>query len=211
MNRPIFITGIGTGVGKTLVSSIIVEAVEADYWKPIQAGNESPTDRESVIKNLTNINSVVHPEYLSLKMPVSPHYAAMMENILISVKEVCKQIPKYNCNLIVEGAGGLLVPLNKNEFVIDLIKELNAKVVLVSSGYLGSINHSLLTAEVCSKHQLNVAGWVFNDCLKLYEEQIIEWSGFPKIFSLPKTKMVNKAFVRSLAEEHRQTIKTLLC
>jgi dethiobiotin synthetase len=211
LNSPIFITGIGTGVGKTLVSSIIVEALECDYWKPIQAGNESPTDRETVQQNLTNINSVVFPEFLSLKMPASPHYSAAQENISFTVHQVCKQIPKYNCNLIVEGAGGLLVPLNKSEFIIDLIKELNAKVVLVSSGYLGSINHSLLTAEVCSKHQVPVAGWVFNDCLAVYEEQIISWSGYPRIFSLPKTKVVSKAFVKEMAESNRQSIKTRLC
>lgn len=211
MNPPIFITGIGTGIGKTLVSSILVEALECDYWKPIQAGNESPTDRETVIKYLTNINSRIHKECFNLKLPASPHFSAMRESISITINKVVDQIPNYNCNLIVEGAGGILVPLNEEEFVIDLIKALQAKVVLVSSGYLGSINHSMLTADCCKKNNLKVAGWVFNDCLALYEQQICNWSGYPKIFSLPRTTEVSKEFIKKVAEANKESIKTMLC
>jgi len=103
--------------------------------------------------------------------------------------------------LIIEGAGGLLVPLNDNEFVIDLIKKLNAKVLLVSRNYLGSINHSLLTAQVCKAHNLNVLGWIFNDQYMHYEEEIVRWSGFPAKGSVSFAPSVTKAFIKAEAEK----------
>src|SRR5581483_8557036 len=101
------------------------------------------------------------------------------EGIRINIGEICKKIPNINRTLLIEGAGGLLVPLNETEFVADLIKALQAKVILVSRNYLGSINHSLLTARVCKEMQLPVIGWVFNDQYLDYEEEIVQWSNFP--------------------------------
>jgi dethiobiotin synthetase len=211
MNRPIFITGIGTGVGKTVVAAIITEALEADYWKPVQSGNEEGTDSDWVKSSLTNSVSRIHPEVYSLKMPASPHLAARKENILISVQHICEQKPFYNRNLIVEGAGGLMVPLNQNDFVLDMIRALNAKLVLVSRNYLGSINHSLLTAALCKQYQLEVAGWVFNGYNTDYEREISGWSGYPLIASIPTSDDPGKLFVKAMADKHRDTIKKMIC
>ena len=143
-----FITGIGTDIGKTLISAIMAEALHADYWKPVQAGYEDGTDSEWVREMLTNKTSVVHEESYKLKLPASPHIAAYEEGIEISLDKIVDDKPVTDNTLIIEGAGGLMVPLNENEFVIDLIKKLDATVIIVSKNYLGSINHSLLTAKV---------------------------------------------------------------
>jgi dethiobiotin synthetase len=128
----IFITGIGTGIGKTLVSAIVTKALEADYWKPVQAGFDEGTDSEWVQERLAGSHSIVFPEAYKLSMPASPHIAAREEGIVISIKKICESIPINNRNLIIEGAGGLMVPLNDAEFVADLILALKAKVILVS-------------------------------------------------------------------------------
>ncbi|MBI2730868.1 MAG: dethiobiotin synthase [Sphingobacteriales bacterium] len=208
--QPIFITGIGTDVGKTVVSAIIAEALEADYWKPVQAGYDDGTDSEWVNQMLSNQISTVYPETYKFKMPASPHIAASEENIKIDLNKIYtqyKQFLRAERPLVIEGAGGLMVPLNENEFVSGLIKKLNAKVILVSRNYLGSINHSLLTAEVCKKHQLDVIGWIFNDNYMHYEDQIVSWTGYPKIGSVDYMLEPDKAFIRSNAEKMRQRLK----
>ena len=101
--------------------------------------------------------------------------------------------------LVIEGAGGLMVPLNEKEFVIDLIRALNARLILVSRNYLGSINHSLLSAHICRSHGLDVAGWIFNDQYLDYEKQIAEWSGYPRICSLPQLDILSKQSVHDTA------------
>jgi dethiobiotin synthetase len=187
--NPIFITGIGTGIGKTIVSSILVEALQADYWKPIQAGYENGTDLEWVRDLISNQKTRLHPETYRLKMAASPHIAARAESLEISLGEIelgYNQIKDSNSRIVIEGAGGLLVPINQKEFVIDLIKKLQADVILVSRNYLGSINHSLLTASLCRQNNLNVIGWIFNDQYLDYEDEIVVWSGYKKLASVPK-------------------------
>lgn len=210
MRQPIFITGIGTGIGKTVISAIVTEALEADYWKPVQAGFEEGTDAFSVKDLLSNDKSLIYPEVYKLKLPASPHIAAKDEGKRIdldNIQSVYFQLPITNNQFtIIEGAGGLLVPLNDNEFIIDLIKKLRAKVILVSRNYLGSINHSLLTAQVCKAHDIDVIGWVFNDQYMHYEEEIVAWSGYPKIGSVPFTDMIDKFFVKQQAERIRASL-----
>jgi len=196
---PIFITGIGTGIGKTFVSAILARALEADYWKPIQAGFEEGTDREWVAGMLAGSSSVIHPEVYRLKKPASPH-----------ITHICKQVPVNNRILLVEGAGGILVPLNETEFVADLIKALQAKVILVSRNYLGSINHSLLTARVCREMQIPVIGWIFNDQYLDYEEEIVQWSNFPRIASIPFSEHINGTFINSQAATISKQLKAFL-
>lgn len=210
MKTPIFVTGIGTGVGKTLVSAILARALDADYWKPVQAGFEEGTDSTWVADMLAGTASVIHPEVYRLALPASPHIAAREEGITIDIKKICNNIPIINRNLLIEGAGGLLVPLNKKEFVADLIKALGARVILVSRNYLGSINHSLLTARVCREMQLPVIGWVFNDQYLDYEEEIVKWSNFPKIASIPFSENQNGTFINAQAVAISKQLKALL-
>ncbi len=208
----IFITGIGTGIGKTVVSAIVTEALKADYWKPIQAGFEEGTDAGEVVSLLTNSQSVIHPEVYRFKMPASPHIAAREEGIEIDINRIVSESPlnKKNSNLIVEGAGGIMVPLNDSEFVIDLIEKLNTKVILVSRNYLGSINHSLLTASICKQRNIEVLGWIFNDQYLSYEEEIVRWSGYPKIASIPFVNNVDKNFILQQAELVKNYWKSLI-
>jgi dethiobiotin synthetase len=181
LQKPIFISGIGTGVGKTLVAAIVTEALQANYWKPVQAGFEEGTDSEWIKDNISNDHSIIHPELYKLKTPASPHIAARMENTVIEIPAICDRFNEMNQPgntrpWVIEGAGGLLVPLNEKSFVIDLIKALKARVIIVSRHYLGSINHSLLTAATCRQQGLDVWGWIFNDQYMNYEDEI----GFSK-------------------------------
>lgn len=201
----IFVTGIGTDVGKTVASAILCEALGADYWKPVQAGFDNGTDAQLLQLLLTNKKTKIHPETYKLKLATSPHIAARKEEIKIDLDKIHDDYLKIinnnssNQNLIIEGAGGLMVPLNDNEFVIDLIKKLNAKVILVSKNYLGSINHSLLTASVCKEHKLNVLGWMFNEDYMNYETEIEDWTGFTNIATVPTCDDVNRVFVQEQA------------
>lgn len=208
---PIFITGIGTNVGKTVVSAIVTEALQVDYWKPIQAGFEDGTDALQVQSLISNPQTIIHPEVYKLQLPASPHIAARQENIIINLKNIVNHQPSIsNSQLIIEGAGGIMVPLNDHEFVIDLITALNAKVILVSRNYLGSINHSLLTANICKQRGIDVLGWIFNDQYLDYENEIVAWSGYPKIASIPFVEKVDKAFVLQQANAIRLSLQQLL-
>ena len=205
----IFITGIGTGVGKTLVSAIITEALQADYWKPVQAGLEEP-DGQWIRDHISNKTSVIHESEYALKLPASPHISAREENTSIDLQRIIKYIPSTSNHLIIEGAGGLLVPLNEKEFIADLAMQLDAKVILVSRNYLGSINHSLLTAEVCKQKGMDVLGWIFNDQYMQYEDEIVNWSGFSKISTIPLAANVTKEFVLQQAALLKEQLHKLL-
>ena len=197
--QPIFITGIGTGVGKTLISAIVTEVLGAHYWKPVQAGFADGTDSEWVGERIgAAATSRVAPELYKLRLPASPHIAAREEGIIIGLDKIAAALPPAR-PLVIEGAGGLLVPLNEREFVLDLVKKLDATVILVSRNYLGSINHSLLTAEVCRSHGLKVAGWIFNDQYLHYEQEIVSWSGVPRIGSILFQNSPDAEFVRTQA------------
>jgi dethiobiotin synthetase len=236
--RPIFITGIGTDVGKTVAAAIVTEALGATYWKPIQAGFDQGTDSEWVAARLSHPWARVVPEEAyKLKLPASPHIAARQENINISLDEIHRHFLEIRANLpvlkgqsdprrpsdipgwsapgpgdyfVVEGAGGLMVPLNESEFVIDLIKKLNAIVILVSRNYLGSINHSLLTAAVCKTQGLDVAGWLFNGDPSGYESEIANWSGVDWDLRIPWTDRPDKDFVREQGQRLRMGLMAML-
>ena len=196
---PIFITGIGTGVGKTLAAAIVTEALGGYYWKPVQAGFDEGTDAQWVGSRLSGGMVRVLPEAYTLALPASPHIAARREGVVIRASALAARLPAER-PLVVEGAGGLLVPLNDTEFMADLALSLDATVILVSRNYLGSINHSLLTAEVCRMRGLRVAGWIFNDQYMDYEEEIVKWSGYPRLGSVPFAESSDREFVRRQAE-----------
>ncbi|MFZ2782957.1 MAG: dethiobiotin synthase [Sediminibacterium sp.] len=168
MNQPIFITGIGTEVGKTFVSAFIAEALEADYWKPVQAGVESGTDKEKVANLISNNITRIHPELYKFKATASPHTAASREGVEIELLKLFQASQDIQSNhpgkiLVIEGNEGLLTPLQEKLFVADFIKLLDAKVILVNREYPGSINHSLLTAAFCRSNQMDVLGWFFTE------------------------------------------------
>lgn len=140
-----FVTGISTDVGKTIASTILVEALKADYWKPIQAGELENCDTKKVKQLISNTKSVFHKNSYALKTPMSPHAAADIDGVSINLKDI--KTPNTKNNLVIEGAGGLLVPLNNSSTILDIIKP-KYKVIVVSRHYLGSINHTLLTVKL---------------------------------------------------------------
>ncbi len=166
----IFITGISTDVGKTIASAIITEALEADYWKPIQAGDLENSDSHFIKSNVKSQKSKIFPNAYQFNTPASPHLAAELDGITIDLKNIIE--PKTDNHLVIEGAGGLFVPLNKTNFVIDLIQP-DYKVIVVSRHYLGSINHTLLTIEALKNRKINIAGIIFNGNENLATETLI--------------------------------------
>ena len=208
--QPIFITGTGTDVGKTLVAAIVTEALQADYWKPVQAGYEHGTDSITVQQLLSNNKSVIHPELYRLALPASPHIAAAVEGKKIKIKTIIKYLPATKNQLVIEGAGGLMVPLNKKQLVCDLIKKMKAKVIIVSKNELGSINHSLLTAAVLKQQKIDVAGWIFNDQFMDYEREIASWSGFTRITAIPHQEDITQETVKVLADKVRPALQKFL-
>lgn len=154
-----FITGIGTDVGKTVVSAIVVEALKADYWKPIQAGELQHTDTHCIEELISNSRSKMFDHSYALQTPMSPHGAAVLDGIYIDLKHIKE--PETLNHLVIEGAGGLLVPVNDQETILDMIKD-DYKVIVVSRHYLGSINHTLLTLSQLRSKGIEVSGIVFN-------------------------------------------------
>ena len=208
--KPIFITGTGTDVGKTLVAAIVTEALQADYWKPVQAGFDQGTDSILVKELISNKKTVVHPELHKLKLAASPHIAAAAEQKKIALKDIATHLPKTRNSLIIEGAGGLMVPLNEHKFVLQLIKKLKARVIIVSKNELGSINHSLLTAMVLKKEKIDVAGWIFTDEYLHYEEDIKRWSGYPVIYSVKHLTEISRDTIKVEAEKMRHSLDKFL-
>jgi dethiobiotin synthetase len=207
---PIFITGTGTDVGKTLIASIVTEALNADYWKPVQAGFSDGTDSLRIRELLSNHKTKIHPELYCLSMPASPHLAAEAEGTEIKIKDIIHHLPQTKNQLIIEGAGGLMVPLNKKELISDLIKKLKAQVIIVSKNELGSINHSLLTAAVLKKEKVNVLGWIFTEEYKNYQEEIGGWSGYPVIASVKHLPVISKETIKAEAKKMLPKLKCFL-
>ncbi|MBK0378823.1 dethiobiotin synthase [Mucilaginibacter segetis] len=196
--KPLFITGIGTGIGKTLISAIIVEKLKADYWKPVQSGDLDNSDSLKVRELVANTTSYFHPETYRLTQPYSPHKSAALDGIIIEEDKFV--LPQTNSTLIIEGAGGLMVPLNDHFLMIDLIKKLNADVVLVSQNYLGSINHTLLSADVLKQRDIPVKGIIFNgDSEPASEDYIASYTRFPILGSIPTLPTINKQTVGEAA------------
>ena len=214
MNKTYFITGTGTGIGKTVCSAIVAEALGADYWKPVQAGFEEGTDAGTVRALLQNSLSRIHPETYCLRLPASPHIAAREEGLRIELQRILDAYHDIRADnsrpLLVEGAGGLMVPLNESESILDLIQRMGAEVILVSRNYLGSINHSLLTARVLKNAGIPVRGWLFTDDFMSYEDEISAWSGIPVLGRIPWTASVDRPFVLQEAGRLRQTLQKQL-
>jgi dethiobiotin synthetase len=202
--KRIFVTGIGTDVGKTIVSAVITEALQADYWKPVQAGYANGTDTELVKSLVANKKTVIHPEAYRLKMPASPHAAAAAEGIEIRMKDII--IPNTSNDLVIEGAGGLMVPLNEKELVIDLIEHVKASVIVVMRHYLGSINHSLLTLQVLKQSKIPVFGLVVSGSPNEQSEKaILSFSDYKIIGRIGEEKEFTPAIISGYAKKFQMS------
>lgn len=196
--KQLIVAGIGTEIGKTVASAILVEALRADYWKPIQSGALDDSDTETVRQLITNTKSRFHPEAYRLTQPLSPHAAAELDGVRI---DLARMIPPSTDNaLIIELAGGLMVPLNDRDLNLDWVQRLGLPVVLVSRNYLGSINHTLLSAEVCRSRNVPVLGILFNGpTVPATETFIITYTGLPCIGRIGQEKEITPAVVSRYA------------
>lgn len=174
----ITITGIGTEVGKTTTSAIMVQALAADYWKPVQCGLEPSTDRHTVRQLVTHESIECHPEAYLLEHPVSPHQAARMSGQELDPNKV--SLPNTNRPLIIETAGGVMVPFRQSVLMLDLLTQWESHWVIVSKHYVGSINHTLMTVEVLRQRGVPIWGIVFNGSENPDSERfILEYTGLP--------------------------------
>lgn len=201
--RKVFVSAIGTDSGKTVCSAILAEAFYADYWKPVQCGY--PRDCESVELLISNSQTLIHPEGELLITPESPHAAAKKQKKKLSLKQFA--IPKTNNHIIIEGAGGLMVPLNDDDLIIDLVKQWDIPMILVSNHYLGSINHTLLSIEVLKKRGIKLLGVVFNgEMNKETEEVIIGKTEVPLLFRINGEKQINRKVINDYAAIARERL-----
>lgn len=201
-----FVTAIDTDSGKTLASAILCEAMQADYWKPIQAG--LPGDSDRVKELISNTKTFVHPERYLLKTPASPHASAKIDQVQIELNDFT--LPKTSNSLIVEGAGGCLVPINDKHFVVDIIKHLSIEVLLVADLYLGSINHTLLTIEALKNRSIPIKGIIFNGESNPESERIIlQHSQLTQLLKIDRENKVDKELVSRYASSLRNKLNEI--
>ncbi|GAB2570198.1 dethiobiotin synthase [Spirosoma areae] len=195
----LIVAGIGTEVGKTIASAVLVEALQADYWKPVQSGALEDSDTNTVRQLVSNRTSVFHPEAYRLKQPLSPHAAAELEGVVIELEKLT--LPQTANSLVVELAGGLMVPLNQNDLNIDLVQQLKLPVVLVSRNYLGSINHTLLSVEACRSRNIQLAGLLFNGpTVPATETLILNYTGLPCLGRIGQEESITKEVIRKYTQ-----------
>lgn len=200
MNKQYFITGIGTSVGKTIAAAALAKHWNANYWKPIQSGDLDSSD-SMLVGRLVGPAVHIYPEVHRFSTPASPHHAAHLEGLSIALADF--HLPQVGGNLIVEGAGGLLVPLNEKEFIIDLIAQLGLAVILVCSDYLGSINHSLLSMESLKARGISIAYLLLCGEFSASTRAILH-ANKPvgsKIITLPKLTAINAQALEKALEE----------
>jgi dethiobiotin synthetase len=203
----LFITGISTDVGKTIASTIIVEALEADYWKPIQAGDVDHSDSHKVKSFISNKKTIIHPNSYLLNTPASPHLAAAIDGVTIDLKQIKE--PKTQNHLVIEGAGGVFVPLNDSDCVIDLIQP-DYKVIVVSRHYLGSINHTLLTIESLHNRKIVIGGIIFSgDVNKATESIILNKTGIRCIGRIEQEPYFDQNVIKEYADLFRGKLLNL--
>jgi dethiobiotin synthetase len=198
-----FVTGISTDVGKTIVSAILVEALQADYWKPIQAGELDNSDTLKVERLISNKKSKFHPNSYALKTPMSPHAAAEIDGLTIDIKNI--NPPKTKNHLVIEGAGGLLVPLNNSQTILDIIKP-EYHVIVVSRHYLGSINHTLLTVNLLKEKGSDVSIVFSGNEHKTTEDIIEKMEKVPILGRIEEEPYFDKNVVLEYAEKFQSDL-----
>lgn len=196
----LFVTGIGTEVGKTVCSAILTKYFNADYWKPIQSGDLDFSDSMK-IQDWVGENVVIHPETYQLQLAASPHQSAAQEGISININDF--NLPETQNNLIVEGAGGLMVPLSDSEFMIDLIEKLNIPVALVVRNYLGCINHSLLSIMALNQKKINLKYLILDGNFPSDTERVICKNIQPEteIIRIPDIEKITKEKIENITKQ----------
>lgn len=190
------IAGIGTNVGKTLIAAIVAEALHASYWKPIQAGDLDTSDSQRVAELTSHVR--ILPEKYRFTQAKSPHAAAFSDEIEVDLASL--KVPQET-PLVIEGAGGLMVPINQNAYTFaDLYAEWNLPVVLVSRHYLGSINHTLLSVELLKQRKIPILGLVFIGNNPESEKIILKATALEAIATIPEVNLVDRSFVQAQAE-----------
>ena len=203
MQKKIFVTGISTEVGKTVASAIIVEALEADYWKPIQAGDLENSDSHKIERYISNNKTKIHENSYALNTPMSPHASAEIDNITINLKKITE--PKTENHLVIEGAGGILVPLNNEHTVLDIIQP-DYHVIVVSRHYLGSINHTLLTVTLLKEKGYNVSIIFSGNKHPTTEAIIKKMTNVPVIGRIEEEPYFDQNVIREYAELFKSTL-----
>lgn len=200
------IAGIHTGIGKTVCSAVICQALGFDYWKPVQAGDLENSDSKFIQAHVSNPNCTIHPERYRLLTAASPHYAASLEQIEIRKNDF--QLPKTKNSLVVETAGGIMSPLAKNLLNIDLLEFLQLETILVSNNYLGSINHTLLTFEALKARQIPVAGIVFVGApTPSSEDFILAHTRLKKLFSIPVFNEITRDTIQQFVSHEKISVR----
>lgn len=202
----IFVTGISTEVGKTIASAIITEALEADYWKPVQAGELDNTDSHKVASMVSNAKTKIHKSSYELKSPMSPHAAAEVDGIRIDRQQIHE--PETENHLVIEGAGGLLVPLNEEDTILDIIMP-NYKVIVVSRHYLGSINHTLLTVNWLKQKGYEVFLLFSGDANPHTEDIILHKTGVSLLGRIDEEEVFDKKVVKAYASKFKNILESI--
>nr|WP_314803163.1 dethiobiotin synthase [uncultured Capnocytophaga sp.] len=198
MNDTYFITGISTEVGKTISSAIVVESLQADYWKPIQSGDLDNSDTMKVKSLISNSISTFFPSNYEFDYPASPHLSAQMEGRHIELAHIKR--PHSSNTLVIEGAGGLFVPLNERNTILDLMLPTD-KIVLVSRHYLGSINHTMLSVEALQRRGLNIFGIIFSgEENTATESWIASYTQIPIIGRIEEEPFFDKNTIKKYAD-----------
>lgn len=203
MKNSFFVSGIGTDVGKTVVSSVLCELLFANYWKPVQSGELDNTDSMKV-ERLVSIESFRYfPEQFRLNQPLSPHVSAKLDGVHIEASDFI--FPEFSGNLIVEGAGGLMVPVNENGLLYcDLASGWKLPTILISRHYLGSINHTLMSVETLRNRNIPILGIIYvGEELPMTEEIIFTKTQLPTLFHVPIFENLNKETISSFASQLR--------
>jgi dethiobiotin synthetase len=188
-----FVTGTDTGVGKTVVCALLCAALDALYWKPIQSGSREGTDRRTVMRLAQLPEARTIPEVYRFAPPVSPHLAARRAGVRIDLRNIrTPRIPARD-NLIVEGAGGVLVPINETQLMSHLMQHLKLPVVLVCRGSLGTINHTLLSLAALRSARLDIRGAIMTGKANLENRKAIEHYGNIQILgTVPFLETINR-------------------
>lgn len=203
MQKKYFITGISTEVGKTIASAIITEALAADYWKPIQSGDLDFGDTQKVQHLVSNTTSVFYPNSYALQTPMSPHASAAIDGVTINLDQI--EEPSTENHLVIEGAGGLLVPLNDTETILDVIKP-EYKVVVVSRHYLGSINHTLLTVNLLKEKGFEVSILFSGEAHPTTEEIIKKMTNVPILGRIDEEPYFDQNVIKEYAEALKEKL-----